>query len=171
MPVIVQRPTPVATDSGDCPECLMGDLNWLLGQAHYALWAELAAAFEPLGLTPRGHSVLATAMNGSFTQKHLAELVGLDKTTMVAALDDLERAGFARRVPSPTDRRAHVIEVTPLGRRRVTAANRIAKRVQDEVLRALGGDGERFVATLGRLVRDRLSEPVACKGLRRREPR
>jgi DNA-binding MarR family transcriptional regulator len=115
--------------------------------------------------------VLATATNGAFTQKQLAELVGLDKTTMVAVLDDLERAGFARRVPSARDRRAHVIEVTPLGRRKVAAGTRVAKRVQQDVLGALGDDGQALVAALGRLVRERLAEPVACKGVRRREPR
>jgi len=150
----------------------MGNLNWLLTQAHYALAGELAAAFEPLGLTPRGHAVLGAAMTGAHTQKQLADLVGLDKTTMVATLDELERAGFARRVPSESDRRAHVVRVTAEGRRKVTAANRVAKRVEADVLTSLGdAAGEDFVATLGRLVRERLSEPVACKGMRRREPR
>jgi DNA-binding MarR family transcriptional regulator len=144
----------------------------LLSQAHYALASELAGAFEPLGLTPRGHSVLSAALTGAHTQKQLADLVGLDKTTMVATLDELERAGLGRRVHSPVDRRAHVIEVTPEGRKKVTAANRVAKRVQADVLASLGDEaGVEFVATLGRLVRDRLAEPTACKGVRRREPR
>src|SRR5579883_2227090 len=96
----------------DCPECLLGNLNWLLAQAHYALASELAAALSPLGVSPRGHAVLGAAVSGAHTQKQLAELVGLDKTTMVATLDELEAAGLARRVPSATDRRAHVVEVT-----------------------------------------------------------
>ncbi len=156
----------------DCPDCLAGNLHWLLTQAHYALATELAAAFAPLGLTPRGHAVLSAARTAALTQKQLADLVGLDKTTMVAALDELERAGFARRVVSPTDRRAHVIEVTPEGAKKITAANRVAKRVQAGVLASLGDDaGEELLATLGRLVRDRLAEPAACTGVRRREPR
>jgi DNA-binding MarR family transcriptional regulator len=162
----------IPKDQDDCPDCLMGNLSWLLAQAHYALGSELARAFEPLGLTPRGHSVLGAAVTGTFTQKQLADVVGLDKTTMVAVLDDLERAGFARRVSSPSDRRAHVIEVTPEGRKKLTAANRVARRVQTDVLATLGEQaGDEFVATLGRLVRNRLNEPVACKGVRRREPR
>ncbi|HWC87146.1 MAG TPA: MarR family transcriptional regulator, partial [Solirubrobacteraceae bacterium] len=102
-------------DAEDCPQCLLGNLNWLLGQAHYALASELAAAVEPLAITPRGHSVLAAALTGTYTQKELAELVGLDKTTMVVTLDELEGAGLAKRVPSSTDRRARVIEVTKAG--------------------------------------------------------
>jgi DNA-binding MarR family transcriptional regulator len=150
----------------------MGNLNWLLTQAHYALATELAVALEPLGLTPRGHAVLGAAQTGVHTQKQLADLVGLDKTTMVATLDELERAGLARRVPSESDRRAHVVRVTPEGRKKVTAANKIAKRVDATVLGALGEEvGDELVATLGRLVRERLAEPAACRGVRRREPR
>src|ERR1700760_379783 len=161
-----------ATERDECPECLMGNLNWLLTQAHYALASELAAALEPLGLTPRGHAVLGAALTGAHTQKQLADLVGLDKTTMVATLDERERDGLARRGPSESDRRAHVVQVTPEGRKKVTAANRIAKRVEADVLDSLGdAAGEDFVATLGRVGRERLSKPVACKGVRRREPR
>ena len=74
-PVVTGAFADAATD--DCPECLLGNLNWLLAQAHYSLATELAAAFEPLGITPRGHAVLAAAMTGAHTQKQLAELVGL----------------------------------------------------------------------------------------------
>ena len=125
-------------ESEECPQCLLGNLNWLLAQAHYALASELATAFEPLGVTPRGHSVIAAAMTGTYTQKELAELVGLDKTTMVVTLDELEAAGLAKRVPSSTDRRARVIEVTKSGHAKITAANKIIARVQADVLASLG---------------------------------
>jgi DNA-binding MarR family transcriptional regulator len=156
----------------ECPDCLMGNLNWLLTQAHYALASELAGAFEPLGITPRGHSVLAAAMTGSQTQKQLAELVGVDKTTMVVTLDELEAAGLARRVASPNDRRARVVEVTKAGERKVTEANQVAKRVQEDVLSSLeDADGATLLDGLSELVRNRLAEPSACKAVRRREPR
>lgn len=155
-----------------CPGCLAGNLNWLLAQAHYALAGELAAALEPLSISPRGHSVLAAAMTGSYTQTQLADLVGLDKTTMVVTLDELEEAGLARRVTSSTDRRARVVEVTAKGRRKVTQADEVMVRVQADVLSALGkSGGTALVEALGQLVQQRLAEPVACKTVRRREPR
>ncbi|HEY2435562.1 MAG TPA: MarR family transcriptional regulator [Solirubrobacteraceae bacterium] len=170
--------TPVAAveraggEGEECPECLLGNLNWLLAQAHYSLARELGAAFEPLGLTPRGHSVLAAALTGSHTQKQLAEMVGLDKTTMVVTLDELEEAGLARRIPAPSDRRARVVEVTKAGADKVAAADKIAMRVQADVLASLReARGEQLLEGLCELVRQRLGEPVTCKGLRRREPR
>jgi DNA-binding MarR family transcriptional regulator len=64
------------------------------------------------------------------------------------------------------------VQVTPEGRKKVTAANKVAKRVETDVLRALGDKtGADFIDTLGRLVSERLAEPTACKGFRRREPR
>jgi DNA-binding MarR family transcriptional regulator len=171
MSALATPSAPSKIESEDCPECLMGNLTWLLTQAHYALATEMAAAFVPLGLSPRGHAVLAAAGSGAHTQKALAHLVGLDKTTMVATLDELEAAGLARRVPSSSDRRAHVVEVTPDGRRKIKAANKVVARVQADVLQSLQDDGEALMATLGRLVTHRLAEPVACNGIRRREPR
>jgi DNA-binding MarR family transcriptional regulator len=161
-----------AVEVEGCPECLLGNLNWLLTQAHYALASELAAAFAPLGLTPRGHAVLSGAMSGSFTQKELADLVGLDKTTMVVTLDELEAGGLARRLPSKTDRRARVVDVTATGKRRVAQANKIVARVQADVLSSLDrDDGAALMGALAELVQHRLADPAACKGMRRREPR
>ena len=165
-------PAQEAPDAEDCPPCLQGSLSWLLTKAQYALAGELAVAFAPLGTTPRGHAVLSAAASGTYTQKALADLVGLDKTTMVATLDELEAAGLARRVPSATDRRAHVVEVTADGRRKIAAANKIVARVQADVLASLGETiGDEFMGALGSLVRARLAEPAACKAIRRREPR
>jgi MarR family transcriptional regulator for hemolysin len=160
-----------ALEREECPECLLGNLNWLLAQTHYALASELAAALSPLGVSPRGHSVLSAACTGGHTQKQLAELVGLDKTTMVATLDELEAAGLAKRVPSATDRRAHVVEVTSDGREKIAAGNEVLRRVQDDVLSSLPDEGESLLRALGVLVTDRLADPAGCSSVRRREPR
>jgi|GraSoiStandDraft_30_1057271.scaffolds.fasta_scaffold08019_4 DNA-binding MarR family transcriptional regulator len=169
-PMVTGEPADTATE--DCPACLLGNLNWLLAQAHYSLATELAGAFEPLGISPRGHAVLAAAMTGAHTQKELAELVGLDKTTMVVTLDELEEAGLAQRVPSPADRRARVVEVTKAGARKVAAADKVSMEVQADVLASLRESrGEQLLDGLCELVRQRLGEPGTCKGVRRREPR
>ena len=82
--------TKEATSSSECPECLAGNLGWLLTQAHFNLVSEVAAALEPLDVSNRGYHVLATAQTGEYTQKELAERIGLDKTTMVVTVDELE---------------------------------------------------------------------------------
>jgi MarR family transcriptional regulator, transcriptional regulator for hemolysin len=153
--------------------CFTGNLAWLLYRAHWALAAELTAALAPLGISARGYHVLRGALSGEHTQTELAEMVGLDKTTMVVAVDELERAGLAERKPSPHDRRARIIAVTPAGKRKFAAADKVLDRVQAEVLTALPvGDRDALLDGLGKLVTGRLSEPVECTPpLRRRAPR
>jgi MarR family transcriptional regulator, transcriptional regulator for hemolysin len=149
------------------------DLCWLLSRASYTLTTELTAAFEQLGLSPRAHCVLASAMTGDHTQTEIAKMVGLDKTTMVVTLDELEAAGLAERRPSPQDRRARVIAVTAAGKRKVREAQEIADDVRADVLSVLPErEREVFLEALTRLVSERLAEPVVCsQPIRRRAPR
>jgi len=90
-------------------------------------------------------------------------MVGLDKTTMVVTVDELEAAGLAERQPSKTDRRARVIGVTAAGSRKLRAAEKVLDRVREDVLAALPEDERAvFLRSLGRLACGRLSAPVAC---------
>lgn len=143
---------------------LASDLCWLLARASHALTTELTAALEGNGMSPRWHSVLATAMSGEYTQTELARMVGLDKTTMVVTVDELEAAGLAARRPSPLDRRVRVIGVTAAGRRKVRDAEAVMDRVRHDVLSGLSArDRDVFLRVLGSLACGRLSEPVACE--------
>jgi len=159
--------------SDECPECLAGNLGWLLTQAHFNLVSEVGAALEPLGVSNRGYHVLATARTGEYTQKELAEQIGLDKTTMVVTVDELEDKGLAERSPSSTDRRARVIAVTKAGERTVAKGQKIIDGIQDDVLENLSATERRvFLEALGSLVQDRLAHPAPdSPPLRRREPR
>jgi DNA-binding MarR family transcriptional regulator len=168
----LQTPPPPAEQADESPRCLAGNLGWLLSQAHYALAAEVGAALAPLGISGRTHQVLAAAMTGERTQTELAQLVGLDKTTMVVTMDELERSGLAQRVPSASDRRARVIVVTKAGERKVAEAQAVIERIQDEVLGTLPArQRAAFLRGLGDLVKNRFGEHVECAPLRKREPK
>jgi MarR family transcriptional regulator for hemolysin len=153
-------PTSLAVDT---PQPLNTSLCWLLSRASYVLTTEMTAALEQLGLSPRAHCVLAAAMTGAHTQIELARKIGLDKTTMVVTLDELEAAGLAERRPSIGDRRARVIVVTEAGERIVRESEQIIGRIHADVLSELPADErEMFVDALARLVQGRLAEPTAC---------
>ena len=125
------------------PQPLCDNLCWLLSRASYTLTTELA------------------------------KMVGLDKTTMVVTLDELEAAGLAERRPSPNDRRARVIAVTKAGARKLREAEAIGDAIRDDVLSVLpAGERKAFLGALTKLVGDRLAEPVPCAHpVRRRAPR
>jgi MarR family transcriptional regulator, transcriptional regulator for hemolysin len=137
-------------DLGEQP--LTANLGWLLAQTSHALKTELTAALESVGISPRAHHLLKTAMQGEYTQTELAQIVGLDKTTLVVTLDDLEAAGLAERRLSATDRRARVVAVTKAGAARVREAEAIAARVHAEVLETLpAGERKALLDGLARL--------------------
>ena len=106
---------------------------------------QLAAALEEVGLTARMQCVLVHAAGHDRTQVELAELADLDKTTMVATADELERLGYAERIPSPSDRRARIIRVTKSGQAAAVRGQRIVDRVHAD---ALAGFSDKERATL-----------------------
>ena len=140
------------------------DLSFLLNHTSHVLATRMTAAFAEIGITPREYCVLAHAMSGQYTQIELATIADLDKTTMLNSMDYLEREGYAERTPSPSDRRARIIAVTPAGARLVAEGNQIADRVHGEVLDALPTD-QRDVLTsaLGTLVTGVLAEPATSE--------
>lgn len=156
-----------------CPGSLAGNLCWLLSQVTHALLTQQSAALEAVGLSPRAHCVLAAALEGEHTQSELAQAVGLDKTTMVVTVDELEADGLAERRPSKTDRRARIIAVTPAGREKVAEAERVVHGLQEQVLATLPSrDRDALGRALGALIAGPLATTVACsKPPRRRASR
>ncbi|NUS09981.1 MAG: winged helix-turn-helix transcriptional regulator [Streptomyces sp.] len=159
----------VAVPPGGALSATTTDVSYLLQHTAHALATRMSAALAEIGMSPREHCVLAHAAQCDRTQAQLAELSDLDKTTMVVTVDQLERAGLAERVPSPTDRRARIIRVTPAGAEVVSAGQAIVDRVHQDVLDALP-DAERtaFVSALNRLATGHLAAPVECPEVVRR---
>lgn len=95
-----------------------GDLSWLLHRAAQRIKIDLDELARAYGLSGfRDWIVLAALVSGGKrTQLALGHEVALDKTTLMALLDRLERDGFIVRTVDPQDRRARVPEVTAKGR-------------------------------------------------------
>lgn len=147
------------------------DLSFLLNHTSHVLVTRMTAAFADLGVTPREYCVLAHALDGQYTQIELAKVADLDKTTMLNTMDYLEEAGFAARTPSPADRRARIVTVTPAGADLVAAGHEIADRVHREVLDCLPADQrDAFTSALTSLATGLLAEP-APSGRPVRRPR
>jgi DNA-binding MarR family transcriptional regulator len=76
------------------------------------------SAFENLAADRLGvnrtdlHCLNAIENAGGLTAGELAAEVGLTSGAVTGVVDRLERAGFARRVPDPADRRRVKVEVT-----------------------------------------------------------
>jgi len=148
------------------------NLCLLLSQASHALTTRMGAALADVGISPRAHCVLYHALQAERTQRELAALCDLDKTTMVVTVDELERAGLATRRSSREDRRARIVDVTPAGRRVVAAGNEVMGRVREDVLDALPpAERSAFCDGLARLVRGPLGGQAAVEPPVHRAPR
>jgi MarR family transcriptional regulator for hemolysin len=139
------------------------DLSYLLDHTSHVLRTRIAAALAEIGLTARMHCVLVHAAAGECTQRELAEIGDMDKTTMVATVDALEAAGLAERRTSDTDRRARIVAVTPQGAKVAKQSQRIVDRVHGEALGSLGtSEREALLRAMSRLVNGYLAEPAGA---------
>lgn len=137
------------------------DLSFLLDHTSHVLRSQMTAALAEIGLTPRMHCVLVHALEGERTQIQLAELGDMDKTTMVVTVDALEKAGYAERRPSSTDRRARIVAVTAAGAEMARRSQEIVDGVHRAALESLPGDERAvLVRALNRLAGGHLAAPA-----------
>lgn len=128
------------------------------GQLFFRLWrvshTRTAKALESLGLTTALFALLnVLGTREGAIQQELGSTMGIDPSTMVSLIDQLETAGLANRRPRPTDRRAREVVISPKGRRVLEQARRLAMQVEDDVLRALSpAERRRMLALLRRAV-------------------
>lgn len=87
-------------------------LRGLLG----LLGSRVVIAHTPFGLRSGSFTTLALiAANPGCSQIELSREGGLDRSALVAIVDDLEKRGFAIRARSPVDRRRSSLYITPEG--------------------------------------------------------
>ncbi|WP_034263127.1 MarR family winged helix-turn-helix transcriptional regulator [Actinospica robiniae] len=155
--------------AGAAPTRGVPDLSFLLDHAGHVLRTRMSAALAEIGMTARMHCVLVKALEEERTQAQIAELGDMDKTTMVVTVDALEKAGLAERRPSPTDRRARIIVVTPQGAAVAAKSQAIVDRVHGDALGSLPEPARAaLIEALGALVAGHLAEPDdASAGVRR----
>jgi DNA-binding MarR family transcriptional regulator len=91
-----------------------------------------------VGLTPRGWGALNVLdQEGTITQHALCKCMGMDPSSMVATIDELEDKGLVERRRNPNDRRAHALHVTTAGRKTLSDGRKLARRAQDDLLAPL----------------------------------
>jgi DNA-binding MarR family transcriptional regulator len=126
----------------------------LLKHAQLQLTDLIGPALAPYGIDGRELAVLnAIADNASLSQQEVARGLGIDRTTMVAMVDALERKGLVKRNPHPADRRKNTVELTAAGRDVRPRATRASLDAERRFLAPLGeADAERLKEALSTLV-------------------
>jgi len=85
-----------------------------------------------VGLRASHGCVFRFVDDGGARLTDLAERSGLTKQAVGEVADELERLGYAERVPDPSDGRAKLIRLTPLGARAQAAGRRVFADIEQE---------------------------------------
>ena len=127
--------------------------TWLLSRANARAQGLLADAFGAEGV--RGyHFRLLAALDqyGPASQAELGRCSGIDRSDVVATLNDLVERGLARRQPDLSDRRRNVITMTKRGADTLERLDAVLDDIQTAVLAPLTvGERKTFVRLLTKL--------------------
>lgn len=129
--------------------------------------ARAAALLSPLGLHPGQEALLLElARTGPRIQAQLSDALGCEPPSVTLMVRKLEAAGYVRRAPAPTDRRASVVELTDAGAALVEQIKQLWRELADETVAGLPA---KTVASLPDLLRT-LAANVDAKHREQRAP-
>ena len=142
-------------ERGPIPEELGVFPGYLLARLGDASRRRFALALEPEGLHPRHFGVMTmVAAQPGMSQQQLHEKTGIDPSSMVAVIDDLQARGLAERRPDPDDRRARTIFLTEQGEQTLKRLRGLAASQQREFFAALTAQERRELHVLLRKLAD-----------------
>jgi len=131
-------PLPELKPSAPLPEELRACTAFLLARVGYTIKLTTLEEFERDGLSMYQYSVLAVLGEGvKETQATIADALRLDRSQLVGVLDGLEEAGLIERRRDQSDRRRHMVSLTPAGKKRLVKMRTIVKRIEDQFLAPL----------------------------------
>lgn len=132
-------------------------LGYLLKHAQMALSEHTGAALARFQIDGRQLAVLTVLRDSdgsddgdpdgdggggprALAQHEAAKKLGVDRTTMVDLLDELEKKGLVRRRPDPADRRRKLVYLTHEGESAVKEGGQAARDAERAFLAALTPD-------------------------------
>jgi DNA-binding MarR family transcriptional regulator len=119
-------------------------IGFLLAKTHLAILGMVTEEIKlggGAGLTGKAFGCLSViADEGPLSQQELGRRMGVDRTTIVAVVDELEAAGLVERTRNPSDRRAYALYITRRGRGWLERASRAVLEIEREFLAPLSAD-------------------------------
>ncbi|NDU75275.1 MarR family transcriptional regulator [Actinomadura sp. DSM 109109] len=144
----------MTTSDDGTPARLRNTPSWLISLASAHSHRLVAEGFAAAGARGYHYRLLAALEEyGPSSQADLGRRSGIDRSDVVAALNELAAKGLVERSPDPSDRRRNVITLTPEGSRHLVELDGVLCRVQDALLAPLAPDERsRLTDLLGRVV-------------------
>jgi DNA-binding MarR family transcriptional regulator len=125
---------PTEADFGLLPDIL----GYHLRRAQAAVFQDFAATMNGANVTPGQFGVLALIeANAGLSQTRLAEILGIDRSTLVAVIDKLEGQGLVERAARPNDRRSHALKLSREGQSRFESLAKLVKKHEARIAHQL----------------------------------
>jgi DNA-binding MarR family transcriptional regulator len=122
-------------------KALMRHTGFLISRMGMVAQKQFAERIDQLGLNPRMWGALNVLdYEGAITQHALCKGVGMDPSSMVSTIDELEARGLVERRRHPSDRRAHALHLTEEGRETLARGRELARGAQEDLLAPLNAD-------------------------------
>ncbi|HEX3781666.1 MAG TPA: MarR family winged helix-turn-helix transcriptional regulator [Pseudonocardiaceae bacterium] len=143
----------MAQRSAPRPEPSRADLAAMMTPLSRALIAAELPILRAHEVSMWGYVVLNALIEQPVrTQAALAQAIGADKTRIIGVLDELQQRGLIERTPDPTDRRAHLLDITVAGSALRDAVRADIQRGEERVLARLPpADRKAFLRSLATL--------------------
>jgi DNA-binding MarR family transcriptional regulator len=155
MAVMGTNASPALADRVDLPPAVAERMGFLTGRIHLQM-LKLVRSTEAFNepFTGKHFGSLSVIIDeGPLSQQELGERICLDRTTIVALVDDLENAGFVHRKRNPDDRRAYALEATESGRAWAVEARKAVLAAERELLEPLSAaERKQLVGLMQRLL-------------------
>lgn len=123
------------------PARLRHAASWLINLVSAHSHRLVADGFAAAGARGYHYRLLAALDEyGPSSQADLGRRTGVDRSDVVAAVNELAAKNLVERSPDPSDRRRNVITLTPDGSRHLTELDDVLAGIQDDLLGPLSQD-------------------------------
>jgi len=128
--------------------------SWLITQLAVHAHRLASAGFAGAGARGYHYRLLAALREfGPASQAELGRRCNIDRSDVVAAINELAGQDYVARAPDPADRRRNTVTLTPAGERQLARLDEAVADVQDELLAPLDpGERAELVWLLARVL-------------------
>jgi DNA-binding MarR family transcriptional regulator len=137
------------TDDDASPARLRGTPSWLI--THTATHANrlVTAGFAAADARRYHYSLLAALEEfGPASQAALGRRSGMDRSDVVAMINELADKHLVERTPDPADRRRNIITITPAGVQQLRRLDGVVAAIQDQLLGPLSANERKELVRL-----------------------
>ena len=131
------------------PGRLRGSPSWLLTQTAAQASRLVSEGFATADARGYHYRLLAALEEfGPASQAALGRRSGIDRSDVVATVNELEGGGLVERARDPEDRRRNIVTITAAGTQQLRRLDGVLAGIQDELLAPLSTDERGELARL-----------------------